>query len=280
MRKRKNIKDVFERLKSEDDRPDIEAEADDAAAEPDRPVRRRSAGASGKVDVEPDDLDDVTDDDIEPDIDDVTDDDDDLDEDMDAEDIDDEDLDSDLDDEDLAEDFDAEFDDDDTTPTSRARRRVRLVVVIAACLIFVAALALSGVLGWQLKQRDAIADASREALDTAKNYAVTLSSIETKDIDKNFGQVLDGATGEFKDMYSQSSAQLRQLLIDNQAVSRGVVVEAGVQSATRNKVEILLFIDQSISNKVTPQPRLDRLRMAMTMERLDNRWLASHIEIT
>lgn len=163
---------------------------------------------------------------------------------------------------------------------TRSRRVMRRVLVVSAGLCFVGALGLSACLGWQLRQRDAVSTASRAALDTAKAYAVTLSSIDAKDVDKNFHDVLNGSTGEFKGMYSQSSTQLRQLLIDNKAVSHGVVVQAGVTSATASKVDVILFVDQSISNAVTPDPRLDRLRMVMTMELIDGRWLASHVEVS
>jgi Mce-associated membrane protein len=143
----------------------------------------------------------------------------------------------------------------------------------------VAALGLSAFLGWQLKQQHDTAAAGSAALAAARSYAVTLTSVDTKNIDQNFAQVLDGATGEFKDMYSQSATQLRQVLIDNKAVSHGTVVDAAVKSATKTKVEVLLFVDQSISNVVNPEPRIDRNRVEMTMELIDKRWLASKIDI-
>lgn len=158
----------------------------------------------------------------------------------------------------------------------RVLRRIGITLIVA---VFIAAGALSGSLGWQLTQRDAVATAGQAALDTARNYVVALTTVDTKDIDKNFAEVLNGATGEFKDMYGQSSAQLRQLLIDNKAVSHGTVIDAGLTSATKTKVETLLFVDQSISNVVNPDPRIDRLRIKITMELVDNRWLASHVEI-
>jgi Mce-associated membrane protein len=106
-----------------------------------------------------------------------------------------------------------------------------------------------------------------------------LTSIDTNNVDQNFTQVLDGATGEFKDMYSQSASQLRQVLIDNKAISKGIVVDSAIKSATKAKVEVLLFIDQSISNVVNPQLRIDRSRVAITMELIDNRWLASKVDL-
>jgi Mce-associated membrane protein len=167
----------------------------------------------------------------------------------------------------------------DAAPTSRRRRLLRRVAAAATALVFVAALAATAYLGWQLKQRNDTAAAGRAALAVAQSYAVTLTSVDTNTIDQNFNQVLNGATGEFKDMYSQSAAQLRQVLIDNKAMSKGTVVDAAIKSATKTKVEVLLFIDQSISNVVNPQPRIDRSRVAMTMELIDNHWLASKVDI-
>jgi Mce-associated membrane protein len=167
----------------------------------------------------------------------------------------------------------------ETPAVSRSRRLLRRSIVVAAGILFVAALGLSAFLGWQLKQQHDTAAAGRAALAVARSYAVTLTSVDTKDIDHNFAQVLDGATGEFKDMYSQSATQLRQVLIDNKAVSNGTVVDAAIKSTTKTKVEVLLFVDQSISNVVNPEPRIDRNRVEMTMELIDNRWLASKLDI-
>jgi Mce-associated membrane protein len=160
----------------------------------------------------------------------------------------------------------------------RRRWRRRILAAVAG-IIVVAVLAGSGFLAWQLKQDNDTAAAGRAALAAAQNYAVVLTSIDTTNVDQNFTQVLDGATGEFKDVYSQSASQLRQVLIDNKAMSKGIVVDSAVKSATKTKVDVLLFVDQSVSNTVNPEPRIDRSRVAITMELVDNRWLASKVDL-
>ncbi len=165
------------------------------------------------------------------------------------------------------------------TGVQRQRRWGRNLLATAVCLLFVASLATSGFLGWKLWQKDQIEQASQHAQNAAVSYAQVLTSIDSDKVDENFSQVLDGATGEFKDMYSKSSMQLRQLLIDNKATAHGVVVESAVQSATRNKVVVLLFVDQSVSNTSVPDPRIDRSRIKMTMEHVDGRWRASKVEL-
>lgn len=162
---------------------------------------------------------------------------------------------------------------------SRRKRWIRYTLAAVAALVFVAALALSGYLGWQYKQQKDIENASRAALSAAQHFAATLTSIDTNSVDKNFHDVTDGSTGEFKDMYSQSASQLRQVLIDNKAMSKGTVIDSAVKSATKDKVEVALFVDQWITNNASPQPRLDRSRVAMTMQLVDGRWLASSVEL-
>lgn len=165
------------------------------------------------------------------------------------------------------------------SPEQPAPTRRRRVLVAAVIAVFVALVAVSGVLGWLLWQSHQVTQAEQQARDAAVSYAQVLTSIDSNKVDENFDQVLAGATGEFKDMYSESSVQLRQLLIDNKATAHGVVVESAVQSATKDNVVVLLFVDQSVANASVPDPRLDRSRIKMTMEKVDGQWRAAKVEL-
>ncbi|MCR5976611.1 hypothetical protein GDN83_02365 [Gordonia jinghuaiqii] len=166
-----------------------------------------------------------------------------------------------------------------TRRTGSGRRAAGIAVFAVVAIIAIAAAALAIVLGLQLKNRVDADNAGQEALRTAEGYAVALTSIDTRNLDKDFARVLDGATGEFKDMYASSSSQLRQLLVDNQATGKGTVVDAGIKSQSPNKVEVMLFVDQTVTNTASPDPRIDRSRIVMTMEKIDGRWLASKVEL-
>ena len=156
--------------------------------------------------------------------------------------------------------------------TTRAWRWAAIVAVAGV-------VAVAGFQGWLLYEQHQKDVAAEQALDAATKYAVVLTSIDTNALDQNFTEVLDGSTGEFKDMYAKSSTQLRQLLVDNKAAAHGVVIDAAVKSATKDKVEVLLFVDQSVTNLAVPDPRIDRSRIKMTMENVDGRWLASKVEL-
>lgn len=195
------------------------------------------------------------------------------------------------DDDDDLESDDDEADEDDrplkgkrnNTKIDKAKRRRRpwkqYLRRSALPLLLVASLAVSGFLGWKQWQEHQVKLAGQQAQQAAINYAQVLTSIDSNNVDQNFRQVLDGATGEFKDMYTQSSVQLRQLLIDNKATAHGVVVDSAVQSESINKVVVLVFIDQTVTNMAVPDPRIDRSRIKMTMQKVDGHWRASKVQL-
>src|SRR5690606_1972083 len=113
----------------------------------------------------------------------------------------------------------------------------------------------------------------------AVDYAQVLTSIDSNKVDDDFAAVLNGATGDFKDTYTKASVQLRQLLIDNKASAKGVVVDSAVQSRSTDQVVVLLMVNQTVTNTTRPDPRVDRSRMQMTMQKVDGRWLASKVEL-
>lgn len=162
---------------------------------------------------------------------------------------------------------------------SRASRRPGRPVLVLAVLLALAVVAAVtfGALWWRASSR---AHAGAEALATARAYAVTVTTYDYQQLDRNFVDVLDGATGEFRNQYSGASQTLRQLITDAKARATGTVLDAGVRSATRDEVVVLVFVDQSITNAASPQPKIDHTRVVMTLTRHDGRWLVDKLELT
>lgn len=164
-------------------------------------------------------------------------------------------------------------------PKARAhqwKRYVRIALVVA---VYTGAFGLAGGLGWKLWDEHTVTRAGQAAQRTAVNYAQILTSIDSNQVDQNFSAVLDGATGEFKDTYTKASGQLRQLLVDNKATAHGAVVDSAIQSQGKTRVVVLLMVDQTVSNAVRPDGRVDRSRMRITMDNVGGRWLASKVEL-
>ncbi|BBY33816.1 Mce protein [Mycolicibacter minnesotensis] len=159
------------------------------------------------------------------------------------------------------------------------RLLVRLVLRFGYVVSVIVVFTLVAGLGWQLWQQHRTSAAESAAQDAAVNYAQVLTSIDSTKVDDDFAAVLNGATGDFKDTYTKASVQLRQLLIDNKATARGTVVQSAVQSGSRDEVVVLLMVNQAVTNTNRPDPRVDRTRMKMTMQKVDGRWLASKVEL-
>lgn len=153
----------------------------------------------------------------------------------------------------------------------RRRLLYRAAVVVLALVI--------GGLSWQLWQQHRVDTAAEAGQRAAVDYAEVLTSIDSNRVDDDFAAVLNGATGDFKDTYTKASTQLRQLLIDNKASAQGRVVDSAVQSESSDTVVVLLMVDQTVTNSTRPDPRVDRSRMKMTMQKVDGRWLASKVEL-
>lgn len=162
---------------------------------------------------------------------------------------------------------------------SSARRRPHRALKPTAGLMAIAILTGAAIVGWQWKQQRDTDIAAREGLGAAQRFIGVLTNIDGNKLDENFASAAEGSTGEFKDTYAQSSAQLRRLLAENKATAHGMVVESAVRSASPDSVEVLLFVDQSVSNAAHPEPRLDRSRIRMTMSKVEGRWLASKVEL-
>lgn len=165
----------------------------------------------------------------------------------------------------------------DVADAERRPRSRWLMATVGSALAVMLVVGL--LLGWQSWQRHEITQARQEAQSAAVSYAEILTSIDYNHVDENFKEVLDGATGEFKAQYLQSSVELRQLLIENKATAHGVVKDSRVLESSKDNAVVQLDVEQTVSNTKLSAPRLDRSRMTMTMEKLDGRWLASKVDL-
>lgn len=175
------------------------------------------------------------------------------------------------------EDISLEPDEEEKSPK---RMQGRHWALTAAAVVVIAIAAGTAVIGRLYEEQRTEERSSREALAAAQEFANVMINVDSTKLDESSSNTLDRSTGDFKKKYSESSTTLRQVMIENKAKATGVVVDSAVKSATADKVEVLLFIDQAVSNVAIPDARMDRSRVQITMEKVDGRWLASDVELT
>lgn len=169
--------------------------------------------------------------------------------------------------------------DDGTPPTEAVTGRGPvpfLIALIAAVLCFLLAITF-GVL-WFVERHSE--SEREEALAAAKVYAVDLTTYNYDKIDENFDKVRSNSTEKFSEMYSQVSKQLTDLLRKYQADSKGDLLNAGVAEFDGDKAVVVLIIDTTITNTNSPQPRIDRNRMVMTLLEVDGEWKLDQVALT
>lgn len=151
-----------------------------------------------------------------------------------------------------------------------------------AAVVSVVVLAGAGYGGWLLYQHHETDIAGAQALAAAEKYVLTLTNFDSIHPDpaeeKDMDYLLDGATGEYKDMYAKSQAKLLKLQVEKKAAGRGTLVDSAVKSAGKDKAVVVLFVDQSVTNTDQPDPQLDRSRIRATMYKVDGRWLVGYLE--
>lgn len=150
---------------------------------------------------------------------------------------------------------------------------------IAVIVLVVALAAVAGYFGWQYFDRVNVTKAQATALAAARTYASDLSTYDYRSLDRNFTKVTANSTGDFAQQYKKVSQNLTKLIQQYHATSKGTVVRAGVSEGTADRVVVVLFVDQQITNTNSPQARVDRNRMQMVLVKSNGRWLISDVAL-
>lgn len=113
------------------------------------------------------------------------------------------------------------------------------------------------------------------AQEAANSFFALVTTYDFQSVDSYTAAVADASTGSFHDRYSTASDSVKKLLRDAQVVSTGKVVTTGVDRSRDGTVTVIAFIDQTFSNKDTPQVRTVPLRMSADLVQVGDRWLVT-----
>lgn len=164
---------------------------------------------------------------------------------------------------------------DDTDRPRRWRPRPAALALVVALLLVAAA----GVFAWmKINELQARAAAPEQARQAAMRFAADLGTYDYRDPAGNFRLVAEQSTNNFSGQLQQITEAMTPLLQQTKATSKGSVAAAGVVSADEQKAVVVLFLDQTIENTNTEQPRVDRSRMQLTLLNDGGGWQLEHVE--
>jgi Mce-associated membrane protein len=165
--------------------------------------------------------------------------------------------------------------DDEYQPRPFWWRPATLVVFVVVLLV------LSGaVTAWlrisDLQEQVAVLEAqtlaSEEARHTAILLAEDLATYDYRDLGGNFRHVSAAATPRFAAQLRQLTDELGPELQQTRAVAEATARSAGVVSADLGKAVVAVFVDQTVTNTKSTQPRVERSRMELTLLRQGGVW--------
>ncbi|GAB2673736.1 hypothetical protein GCM10027271_38160 [Saccharopolyspora gloriosae] len=168
----------------------------------------------------------------------------------------------------------------ESTVDGRGRlRALRRPSVLAAALVILLLLGGLTYTGVRLREAAANEAARTEALAAGERYALALTTYDHQNLPDNFGSVSENASPAFAGQYREVSDGLTQLIQQYRATSKGEVRGAGAVQVDQDRAVLVLFVDQTITNTNSPEPRVDRTRMQLTLVRPDGRWLIDDVKL-
>jgi Mce-associated membrane protein len=165
-----------------------------------------------------------------------------------------------------------------TTPTGPTR--LRRAVTWALLLVLATAVVAGGLLGRRWYDQRQLAQARTEALAAARQTCVNFVSISASTVDADLARIAGGATGQFKDEFTQDTAQVKAAVVQNKVDSHGSVLRAGIVSADKHSAVVLVAVDATVKNTSAPDGRLSHYRIQVNMARdaASGRWLVAQLQ--
>jgi Mce-associated membrane protein len=115
-----------------------------------------------------------------------------------------------------------------------------------------------------------------EVQSDAAGYAVDLTTYDYHDLDAAFQKVAADSTPGYAAQYRSASQQRAGQLVTDKATSSGRVVATGIQDYTPGQTaDVLVLVNQTVTNTNTPAPQVQRSELRITLTRSDVRWLIS-----
>jgi Mce-associated membrane protein len=151
-------------------------------------------------------------------------------------------------------------------------RRLTLIFGVAAAVALGLATA-AWVSADRVERRD---EAGAAALAAASAATTAIFSYDYRSFDASVANAQQFITGDFAAEYAETTATLKPLAEQEQAVVRAEVSSAGVIDAGAERVEVLLYVNQYRRNVNIAGEKVDQNRVVLTLTLVDGEWRVSH----
>ncbi|HZJ05732.1 MAG TPA: hypothetical protein VFD59_09705 [Nocardioidaceae bacterium] len=148
--------------------------------------------------------------------------------------------------------------------------------------VLVLALLAAGAVGsflWDLQRMADVDDARTAGRVTADEYVEKILSYDHKRIDEDVAASTRLMTDGFAEEYTSTIEQVREEATATKSVVQAGVVASSVVTADPDRVEALLFVNQTTEGEQVEEPRVDLNRVVVTLVRDDDQgWLVADLD--
>ena len=165
---------------------------------------------------------------------------------------------------DEAVDDDADHASDEAAVPEQPASHVRLATMVG--LAAVAGLTtLVGWLGFTAYQLHQAHEQRQVFIEVARQGALNLTTIDWQHADSDVKRVLDSSTGTFYDDFSKRQQPFIEVVKKAQAISKGSIIEAGLESESGDEAQVLVAVSVKTSNigAADQEPRAWRMRISV-----------------
>jgi Mce-associated membrane protein len=152
-----------------------------------------------------------------------------------------------------------------------------VILSIVAALLIVAAITLAFVWRHNETSRSSLDDARAAAVSAARQEIINLDSISAATIDADLTRTVAGATGSFKDLFTKSQADLKQLVLQRKTVSTATIRSAGVVRADTDTATVLVAVDRTLKDSTSKDGVIQHDRWKLDLELHGGRWLVANL---
>jgi Mce-associated membrane protein len=114
--------------------------------------------------------------------------------------------------------------------------------LVASAVIVAALSGLTGWLGYRAYEKHEAQSRRALFVQTARQGAVNLTTINYTEVDANVQRILDSATGAFRDDFEKRSRPFIEVVKAAQSKSEGTVTEAGLESQQGDSAQVLVAV--------------------------------------
>jgi Mce-associated membrane protein len=135
----------------------------------------------------------------------------------------------------------------------------------------------------RLQSHDASDKSRHDAARAAQAAATKVLAYDYRQIDSDVATAKTFLTTPLSADYANSSAELRTAAVALKSIQQAEVKTAAVEDASKNRVVVLVFVDQTLTQQPPgqskPQAILKEERIRMTMLHRHGHWLVSQLKI-